>query len=104
MIRNHTSLDCAGRLLTANAARSLRSAREMRAIFRDLPEAIANTGIVSIILTPDVFECNRLVVTRNCFLLIVGIVQNTDGVIYVKAQQLEPLNITDTPVNSHDFH
>ena len=36
-----------GRLLTLNAARSLRSAREMGALFRDLPEAIANTGIVS---------------------------------------------------------
>jgi error-prone DNA polymerase len=46
-IRFHTSLDQAGRLLTANASRSLRSAREMAALFRDIPEAIANTGIVS---------------------------------------------------------
>jgi error-prone DNA polymerase len=46
-IRFHTSLDQAGRLLTANASRSLRSAREMSALFRDIPEAIANTRIVS---------------------------------------------------------
>ena len=45
-IRFHTSLDQAGRLLTANDSRSLRSAREMAALFRDIPEAIANTGIV----------------------------------------------------------
>jgi error-prone DNA polymerase len=62
------------------------------------------TGIANIILTPDVFERDRLVVTRNRFLLISGTVQNTDGVIHVKAQHLEPLNITDAQVSSHDFH
>jgi error-prone DNA polymerase len=46
-IRNGTTLDHAGRLLTANSARSLRSGQEMSALFRDLPEAIANTRIVS---------------------------------------------------------
>jgi error-prone DNA polymerase len=62
------------------------------------------TGIANIILTPDVFERDRLIVTRNRYLLIAGTEQNTDGVIHVKAQQLEPLNITDAPVSSHDFH
>jgi len=46
-IRNYTSLDKAGRLLTMNASRSLRPAAEMAARFRDIPEAIANTRIVS---------------------------------------------------------
>jgi error-prone DNA polymerase len=46
-IRHHTTLDEAGRLLTANAARHLRTAREMAALFRDIPEALANTRIVS---------------------------------------------------------
>src|ERR1019366_3357900 len=46
-IRFHTALDQAGRLLTANASRSLRSACEMIALFRDIPEAMANTRIVS---------------------------------------------------------
>jgi error-prone DNA polymerase len=46
-IRNGTTLDRAGRLLTANSARSLRSGQEMSALFRDLPEVIANTRIVS---------------------------------------------------------
>jgi error-prone DNA polymerase len=46
-IRHHTSLDCAGRLLTQNDARSLRPACNMVALFRDIPEAIDNTGIVS---------------------------------------------------------
>ena len=39
-IREHTHLDAAGKLLTQNAERHLKSDREMRAIFADLPEAI----------------------------------------------------------------
>jgi error-prone DNA polymerase len=46
-IRHHTTLDQAGRLLTVNSMRSLRTARQMAALFRDIPEAIANTRIVS---------------------------------------------------------
>src|SRR5579862_2234914 len=46
-IRNGTTLDKAGRLLAGNSARSLRAPREMVTLFRDLPDAIANTRIVS---------------------------------------------------------
>jgi error-prone DNA polymerase len=42
-IREHTHLDLAGRLLTQNAERHLKTDAEMRAIFRDLPDAITNT-------------------------------------------------------------
>src|SRR5215831_15709771 len=41
-LREHTHLDAAGKLLTQNAERHLKSDREMRAIFADLPEAIEN--------------------------------------------------------------
>src|SRR5437588_792964 len=43
-IREHTHLDIAGKLLTQNAERHLKSERQMRAIFADLPEAIENTS------------------------------------------------------------
>src|SRR5213594_1603767 len=43
-IREHTHLDAAGKLLTQNAERHLKSDREMRELFRDLPEAIDNTS------------------------------------------------------------
>jgi error-prone DNA polymerase len=46
-IRNGTSLDKAGRLLTANAARYLRTPQQMAALFHDVPDAVANTRIVS---------------------------------------------------------
>ncbi len=42
-IREHTHLDAAGKLLTQNAERHLKNDREMRELFRDLPEAITNT-------------------------------------------------------------
>src|SRR6184192_1785863 len=42
-IREHTHLDLVGKLLTQNAERHLKSDAEMRAIFRDLPDAITNT-------------------------------------------------------------
>jgi error-prone DNA polymerase len=42
-IREHTHLDAAGKLLTQNAERHLKSDREMRVVFADLPEAIENT-------------------------------------------------------------
>src|SRR5438132_1456385 len=42
-IREHTHLDAAGKLLTQNAERHLKSDREMRELFHDLPEAIENT-------------------------------------------------------------
>ena len=50
-IRNHCTLDTAGRLLSANAERYLRSPREMQELFCDLPEAIANTAELSARLT-----------------------------------------------------
>src|SRR4030095_4816441 len=43
-IRKHTHLDAAGKLLTPNSERHLKSEREMRELFRDLLEAIENTS------------------------------------------------------------
>jgi error-prone DNA polymerase len=43
-IREHTNLDAAGKLLTQNSERYLKSDAEMHEIFRDLPEAIENTS------------------------------------------------------------
>jgi error-prone DNA polymerase len=46
-IRHHRHLVTAGRLLTRNSERHLKSPVEMQQLFRDLPEAIANTQILS---------------------------------------------------------
>jgi len=52
------------------------------------------TGIANIIVAPEVFEQNRLIVTRSRFLSIAGKMQNQEGVIHVKAQQLEPFELS----------
>jgi error-prone DNA polymerase len=42
-IRNHTHLDLAGKLLARNNECYLKTAGQMQELFRDLPEAVANT-------------------------------------------------------------
>jgi len=62
------------------------------------------TGIANVIITPDTFERDRIVVTRSRFLKIEGPLQNQDGVIHVKAYRIVPLDITSADIRSHDFH
>ncbi len=46
-LRHHRTLSTAGRLLSRNSERFLKSSQEMQQLFSDLPEAIANTGELS---------------------------------------------------------
>ena len=62
------------------------------------------TGVSNAIITPDLFQQNRLLLSTEQFLLIEGILQNQDGVISVKATRVLPLNITSAQTVSHDFH
>jgi error-prone DNA polymerase len=45
--RHHATFDSAGRLLSINAERHLKSAPQMERLFADLPEAIENTSLVA---------------------------------------------------------
>jgi error-prone DNA polymerase len=62
------------------------------------------TGIANAIITPDVFEQNRVTVTQEQFLLIEGKLQNQDNVISVKAERVLPLAVTQAETTSHDFY
>ena len=62
------------------------------------------TGVANAIITPDLFQQNRLLLATEQFLLIEGTLQNQDGVISVKADRVATLNITRAPSSSHDFH
>jgi error-prone DNA polymerase len=62
------------------------------------------TGIANVIVTPDLYDRNRLVVTRSKFLLVEGQLQNQDGVIHVKATRLTALSESALELRSHDFH
>ena len=62
------------------------------------------TGIINVIVTPNMFERYRLIITQENFLLVEGILQSRQRVIHVRAQNIErlPTFALETP-NSHDF-
>jgi len=62
------------------------------------------TGIANVIVTPDLYDRDRLTVTRSKFLLVEGRLQNQDNVIHIKASHLTPLPDAALAVRSHDFH
>lgn len=62
------------------------------------------TGIANAILTPAVFEHNRLTVTQEPFLEITGALQHQDGVTHVKAGRIRALTRpAGAEPDSHDF-
>jgi error-prone DNA polymerase len=63
------------------------------------------TGVSNAIVDPDLFERFRLVITEEAFLLIEGQVQNSDGVVLIKARDIRPLaHERLVGSESHDFH
>ena len=62
------------------------------------------TGIANAIVTPDLFQRNRLLLASGKFLLVEGTLQNQNNVISVKAERVSPLSITAAATTSHDFH
>jgi error-prone DNA polymerase len=63
------------------------------------------TGVANAIVTPQLFEKQRLLITSEEFMIIEGILQNVDNVIHVKAEHISALLYPglNTPA-SHDFH
>jgi error-prone DNA polymerase len=62
------------------------------------------TGIANVIIHPTLYERERVAVTRGRFLLVEGKLQNEDGVVHVKADVVEVLDLGGVEVRSHDFH
>jgi error-prone DNA polymerase len=62
------------------------------------------TGIANIIITPDLYERDRSVVTHSKFIWIEGRLQNQDDVIHIKAIHLAELSDKALNLHSHDFH
>jgi error-prone DNA polymerase len=62
------------------------------------------TGVANAIVTPDLFERTRLVITEEPFLVIEGEVQNTNNVVIVKVRNIRPLaHARLAGSESHDF-
>jgi error-prone DNA polymerase len=62
------------------------------------------TGIANAIVTPDLLQHNRILLSSGKFLMVEGILQNQDNVISVKAERVLPLSVTQAETSSHDFH
>jgi len=62
------------------------------------------TGISNVIVNPDLYEKYRVVINREKFLRVEGVLQNQDHTISIKASRVLPISITAAQTESHDFH
>jgi error-prone DNA polymerase len=62
------------------------------------------TGTSRVIISPDFYDQNRMVVLNERFVLVSGMVQNQDNIVHLKARSIQPLSISAAPTPSHDFH
>ena len=62
------------------------------------------TGVSNVVVTPDKFQDNRILVTSEPFLLVEGVLQKQDGVIHVRAKHMKRLGDISLEMESHDFH
>ena len=58
------------------------------------------TGISNAVIHPDLYERNRVTVTRGKFLRVEGTLQNQDGVINVRAAAVHVLKLREMDVRS----
>jgi error-prone DNA polymerase len=62
------------------------------------------TGIVNIIVRPDLFARDRLTIVEEPFLLVDGVLQNQDGVTSVRADAVQGLGGVSVQFDAHDFY
>ena len=62
------------------------------------------TGVGNVIITPDVYDQQRLLIVDAAFVIVEGILQHQDGVTAVKAERLSVLQGVPVTIESHDFH
>jgi error-prone DNA polymerase len=62
------------------------------------------TGHANIIVKPEVYSADPMVVLHERFVRVQGQVQNQDGIVHLRAQKILPLAVSAAGVSSHDFH
>jgi error-prone DNA polymerase len=66
------------------------------------------TGVANIIVRPDLFARDRLIITEEPFLIVDGVLQNQDGVTSVRSEQIRGMRgaggVDDIDFNAHDFY
>jgi error-prone DNA polymerase len=61
------------------------------------------TGISNIIIRPDLFDRERMIVIRHPFLIVDGVLQHQDGVLSVRAEKVEGIE-GGASIDAHDFY
>lgn len=62
------------------------------------------TGHANVIVMPDVYTADPMVVLHERFLRIQGRVQSQDGVVHLRAEKIMALTVSAAGVAAHDFH
>jgi error-prone DNA polymerase len=62
------------------------------------------TGIANIIVRPDLFARDRLVIVEEPFLIVDGVLQHQDGVVAIRAEQIQGMRGVDVDFDAHDFY
>jgi error-prone DNA polymerase len=62
------------------------------------------TGIANIIVQPDLFARDRLIIVEEPFLMVEGVLQNQDGVTSVRAEAIHGMRGPDVDFDAHDFY
>lgn len=56
------------------------------------------SGLINVVLYPKIYQRFRLVILQHPLLSISGVLQNVEGVIHVKAEQISPLLKVEPPI------
>jgi len=62
------------------------------------------TGHANVIVMPDVYALDPMVVLHERFVQVKGRVQNQDGIVHLRAERISPLSVSAAVTQSHDFH
>jgi error-prone DNA polymerase len=62
------------------------------------------TGIANIIVRPDLFARDRLLIVEEPFLVVEGVLQNQDGVTSIRAEAVQGMRGVDVDFDAHDFY
>ncbi len=62
------------------------------------------TGIANIIVRPDLFARDRLIIVEEPFLIVDGVLQVQDGVTSIRAEQVQGLKSVNVAFDAHDFY
>ena len=62
------------------------------------------TGFANVVVMPDILQKYWMTACKENFVKVKGKVQNRDGVVHLRAEEIHPLSVSKAEIKSHDFH